>query len=127
MPGENNLESGGRGERFRGIFLILSARNALTPFPANSETTMHDVRIRVIDDVKRFTRDMDEAANRQIPFALARALTRTAQDAQSDVRSDLPRRFTIRNTWVSRSIRITPATKAKPEAIVGSLEPFTAP
>jgi hypothetical protein len=54
---------------------------------------MHGVRIRVSDDVKRFTRDMDEAANRQIPFALARALTRTAQDAQSEVRSDLPRRF----------------------------------
>jgi hypothetical protein len=87
---------------------------------------MHGVRIRVSDDVKRFTRDMDEAANRQIPFALARALTRTAQDAQGDVRSDLPHRFTIRNTWVSRGIRITPATKAKPEAIVGSLEPFMA-
>jgi hypothetical protein len=87
---------------------------------------MAGVRIRVSDDVKRFTRDMDEAANRQVPFALARALTRTAQDAQGDVRSDLPRRFTIRNTWVSRGIRITPATKAKPEAIVGSLEPFMA-
>jgi hypothetical protein len=56
---------------------------------------MHGVRIRVSDDVKRFTRDMDEAANRQIPFALARALTRTAQDAQDDVRSDLPRRLGV--------------------------------
>jgi hypothetical protein len=66
------------------------------------------------------------AASPSPEAALARALTRTAQDEQGDVRSDLPHRFTIRNTWVSRGIRITPATKAKPEAIVGSLEPFMA-
>ncbi len=84
------------------------------------------VKIRVVDDVARLTRDLDETANRQIPFALARALTMTARDAQTDVRADLPRRFTIRNTWVSKGIRITPATKAKPEAVVGSLEPFMA-
>jgi hypothetical protein len=87
---------------------------------------MHGIKIRVIDDVERFTRDMDDATRRQVPFALARALTRTAQDAQGDVRTDLPRRFTIRNTWISRGIRITPASKTKPEAIVGSLEPFMA-
>jgi hypothetical protein len=26
------------------------------------------------------------------------------------VRKDLPKRFTLRNTWVSKGIRITPAT-----------------
>lgn len=82
--------------------------------------------IRVHTDVARFTRGMDDASRRQVPFALARGLTWTAKDAQGDVRTDLPKHFTLRNTWVSRGIRITPATKARPEAIVGSLEPFMA-
>jgi hypothetical protein len=84
------------------------------------------MRIRVHSDVARFTAGMDDAANRQIPFALARALTLTAKDAQDDVRAGLAAKFTLRNTWVSRGIRITPATKANPVAIVGSLEPFMA-
>lgn len=82
------------------------------------------MRIRVIDDIDRFTRNMDEVGRRHVPFALARALTMTAKDAQGDVKDELPRRFTIRNNWVPNGIRIRPATKTAPEAIVGSLEPF---
>jgi hypothetical protein len=85
---------------------------------------MHGIKIRVIDDVERFTRNMDDAARRQVPFAIARALTWTAKDAQGDVQADLPKRFTLRNNWVKNGIRITPATKASPQAVVGSLEPF---
>ena len=85
---------------------------------------MNGVRIRVIDDVERFTRNLDDAARRHVPFAIARALTWTAKDAQTDVREDLPKRFTLRNSWVKNGIRISPATKASPQAIVGSLEPF---
>lgn len=85
---------------------------------------MNGVRIRMLDDVERFTRSMEEASRRHVPFALARALTWTAKDAQSDVREDLPKRFTLRNSWVKNGIRITPATKGSPQAIVGSLEPF---
>ena len=85
---------------------------------------MNGVRIRVLDDVERFTRSMDDAARRHVPFALARALTWTAKDAQSDVRDELPKRFTLRNSWVRNGIRITPAPKASPQAVVGSLEPF---
>lgn len=43
------------------------------------------MRIRVTSDVEHFTRGMDEAARNQIPFALARALTRTAQDGLTAV------------------------------------------
>jgi hypothetical protein len=84
------------------------------------------MRVRVISDVERITRALDDAAQKQVPFALARALTWTAKDAQSDVRGELPRRFTLRNNWVSSGIRITPAKKGAPEALVGSLEPFMA-
>jgi hypothetical protein len=85
---------------------------------------MNGVRIRVIDDVERFTRNMDDAARRHVPFAIARALTWTARDAQTDVRDELPKQFTLRNSWVKNGIRITPASKASPQAVVGSLEPF---
>ena len=82
------------------------------------------MRTYVTSDVDRFTHNMDDAARRHVPFALARALTKTAQDAQGDVRADLPNRYTLRNNWVSNGIRITPATKSVPQAVVGSLEPF---
>lgn len=60
----------------------------------------------------------------QIPFATARALTMTVRDAQGDIRDELPKRFTIRNSWVSKGVRIDPATKSRLEAAVGTLEPF---
>lgn len=82
------------------------------------------MRIRVISDIERLTRMLDDAGERQVPFAIARALTMTARDAQTDVRAELPKRFTLRNNWVSSGIRIEPAKKGIPIAVVGSLEPF---
>ena len=82
------------------------------------------MRIRVASTIDRFTRDMDDAARRHVPFAAARALTRTAQDAQGEVKAGLGQRFTLRNNWVVGGIRIKAATKANLEATVGSLEPF---
>jgi hypothetical protein len=61
---------------------------------------------------------------RQVPFATALALTRTAQDAQLEVRRQLPQRFTIRNNFVSQGIRIVPATKTTLEAAVLSRDDF---
>lgn len=84
------------------------------------------VRIRVISTVERYTRDLDDAARRHVPFAIARALTLTAKDAQAEVKQGLPGRFTLRNNWVMSGIRITPATKTHLEAAVGSREPFMA-
>ncbi len=82
------------------------------------------MRITVHDDVDRFARHMDDAARRQLPFALARALTWTAKDAQGVVQEELPKRYILRNNWVKNGIRITPAAKESPMAMVGSLEPF---
>jgi hypothetical protein len=84
------------------------------------------MKVRVHTDVDRYTAWLGDAEKRQVPFALARALTMTARDAQVDYRGELPKRFTLRNSWTSRGIRITPATKANPEAVVGSLEPYMA-
>lgn len=51
-------------------------------------------------------------AQDQIPYACARTLTTLAQDAQAEVRRQLPRRFTVRNTFVEKGVRIKAATKA---------------
>ena len=55
---------------------------------------------------------------RQIPFATALALTRTAQDAQAEVRGQLPSRFRLRNGWTMRNIKIAGAQKASLEATI---------
>lgn len=55
---------------------------------------------------------LERVVRKQVPFATALALTWTAADAQEAVRDDLPEHFTIRNTWVSKGIRIEPARKA---------------
>ncbi|MBF0097164.1 MAG: hypothetical protein HQM04_10665 [Magnetococcales bacterium] len=55
---------------------------------------------------------------KQIRFAAAKALTQTAQDAQEEIRRQLPERFTIRTGWVAKGIRIVPATPNKLESTV---------
>jgi hypothetical protein len=61
---------------------------------------------------------------KQIPFALARALTWTAQEAQKDIKDKLPSQFTLRNKFIQGGIQITPATKAGLVSEVGSITDF---
>jgi len=63
---------------------------------------------------------------KQTRFATAVALTRTAKDAQGKVRQELPERFTIRNGWVAKGIRIRPASKSHLESAVTILDKFMA-
>jgi hypothetical protein len=75
------------------------------------------VQLRGLKEVQAEMGDMH--AN-QVPFATALAMTRTAQQGQSLIRSEvLPARFTLRRApWMKQNVRITPATKAKLEASV---------
>jgi hypothetical protein len=82
------------------------------------------MRINVKHDVARMVLGLDDLAQRQIPFATARALTVTARDAQSDLRTEMPKRFTLRTSRVNKGIRITPATKGNLTAVVGSIDWF---
>lgn len=79
-------------------------------------------------DIKSFMRGMDEVTKKQLPFAMAKALTNTAQDCQRKLIDDLDEYFTIRNNFVAKGIRTTPARKNKNindmYSMVGSLEKF---
>ena len=62
--------------------------------------------------------DMFRGAMKQAPFAISLALNWVAKDAQQKVRSELPKRFHLRNTWTSRGIQVRAANKASLEALV---------
>ncbi|MEM0952272.1 MAG: hypothetical protein AAGI66_09055 [Cyanobacteria bacterium P01_H01_bin.74] len=64
----------------------------------------------------------DQKVKRQLPFALAKALTKTSQTVQTALRKELPREFTIRNNWIAKGIRIKPAKKKTLEAAVFSID-----
>jgi hypothetical protein len=73
----------------------------------------------------KFNRVMGQLP-KQIRYASALALTRTAQDAQEEVRRQLPSRFIMRSQWVPKGIRIQRATKANLESTVRVLDDFMA-
>jgi hypothetical protein len=64
---------------------------------------------------------------KQIPFAAAKALTVTAQEAQVVVRQGLTGKFILRNKWVNTGIIYQRAEKAdwpNTQAIIGSRDEF---
>ncbi|WP_311276139.1 hypothetical protein [Methylobacterium sp. WCS2018Hpa-22] len=57
-------------------------------------------------------------------LAGAKALTFTAKDAQTLLKAQVPSTFHLRNSWVPRGIRITPATPSSMSAEVGSIDKY---
>jgi len=85
-----------------------------------------DLSIRID---QRQVKDFEEAMKKELPFATALALTRTAKQAQEEVRKELGRHFTLRNTFTANSIRFDSAKKKdwpNPKAVVGSVSPYLA-
>lgn len=64
--------------------------------------------------------------SKQFVFAGVLALTWTAKDSQAAVKSELPKRFTLRNKWTIGGIRIIPATKQTQVAEVYSKDWYIA-
>jgi hypothetical protein len=61
----------------------------------------------------------------QIPFATAKSLTMTAQDGQRGVQEHMGEKFVLRQqSFMKKGVRISAATKAKLEAIVGDIHGF---
>lgn len=71
-------------------------------------------------NLKEMSKQVDQFRSDQFAFAVAKALTATAQDAQKAVRADMPNRFTLRRQWIVQGIRIEKATKANLTAMVYS-------
>ncbi len=82
--------------------------------------------IKVKADDSAFRRAM-QGFEKQIPYAIARALTATAQDAQTVLKARLDHDFTIRTPWVAKGIRIEAAKKSNIRAVVGSVDKFMEP
>lgn len=70
---------------------------------------MPNVRVNI--DITGYVEQVDQAKNRDIPFVTAKALTRVAQDGQTEMRRQAARKFHLRNTWTQQGIRFTPADK----------------
>jgi len=63
---------------------------------------------------------------KQLRFAAAQALTKTAQEAQEEVKRQLPERFTIRTGWLAKGVRIRPASRNNLKASVLVKDAFMA-
>lgn len=77
------------------------------------------IRISVQTELDRLTRQIDDIARRQVPFATARALTAVAKSAQKQLTSEIGSTFDRATPWIKNSAFVTPATKAKLESVVG--------
>jgi len=78
----------------------------------------------VAANLPEFQRWIDNATRRQIPFATALALTRTAKGARDDVVVGLPQHFVVRGSRLAQSIRYKPANKSdwpRPYSVVYTL------
>lgn len=69
-----------------------------------------------IEAARRKLSSMTEA--RQLRFATAVALTRSAREVQAEVRKNMPSRFTLRRDWVVKGIQVE---KAKPADLVATV------
>jgi hypothetical protein len=57
-------------------------------------------------------------------FRVVMALNKTARDAAREIKEDMALRFTLRNSWVQKGIRVDNATRENPVARVYSVDPY---
>lgn len=74
--------------------------------------------INLQQDINRLTRSLDDLTRKQVPFATALALTRTAQDVRKAIKDEFPRVFDRPTPWTMNSLFLKPATKKRQEARV---------
>jgi len=67
------------------------------------------MRLEFKADLTRFDREVVRLANSQIPFAIARAINKTAENFQETQRAHMRRVFTVRRPpFVDRAVKIKP-------------------
>lgn len=84
------------------------------------------IRIRVDLDLGPWRAWTDALVSREIPFAVAVALTRTARDARQTLAAELPDHFQIRTPFTVKRLRFKQATKRSWSAEVGHLSEYMA-
>lgn len=78
------------------------------------------ITLRITTDIDKMMSMVDQFQPSQARFAIAKALTNTAQDVQAAVRADMPNRFTLRRQWIVQGIRVISAKKSDLTATVYS-------
>ncbi|MCU1285901.1 MAG: hypothetical protein JWO13_2251 [Acidobacteriales bacterium] len=88
---------------------------------------MPAIKIKV-NGANEVSAEMRDIYKNQIPFATARAITKTLGDAQKYIRTDiLTKNFTLRHAaFIKAGVRITPATKQKLEGVIQDIDRFMA-
>ncbi len=84
------------------------------------------IRIGVKSDIDKLVASLSAFDETQLPYTIALALTRTAQEAREAVTAAMPGEFILRRTWILQGIRIVPAKKDSLVATVYSRDPFMA-
>ena len=84
------------------------------------------LKLDVTTDVAKATEYLSDLAEKHIPNAAAKALTRMAFDARDAVRDSLPQRFNLRRPWVKWGVGVTPAKPRTLMAEVWSRDRFMA-
>jgi hypothetical protein len=79
------------------------------------------ISIRVDLDLGPWRAWTDALVSREIPFAVAVALTRTARDARQTLVAELPQHFQIRTPYTEKRLRFKAASKRSWIAEVGHL------
>lgn len=75
--------------------------------------------IRFTSNTREVVRGVDRFVDRQMPFALATALTATARDVEKNVNKRIERGFDRPTAFTKRAVFVKPATKSRFEASVG--------
>lgn len=77
---------------------------------------MLTVRIEGVEDLKR---SLSDIGKKQVPFAAAKAITKTAKSVEARIQSDMAGAFKSASPYVKRATFSTSATKANLTATVG--------
>jgi hypothetical protein len=71
-----------------------------------------------VEGIDKVINELNDISKRQLPFALARALTQTAKAIQEDEKKEMKQTFDRPTPFTLNSLRIEPATKTNLKAIV---------
>lgn len=80
--------------------------------------------IQIKIDQAAVQRQMNDLVADQLPYATSRALTWLAVDCQTEIKRQLPQRFTLRNAWVKKGVRMKAATKTRLQSEVFHLDDY---